>query len=183
MCAPMTPTNYTPLALMAADEDDLRVVSAVLQDAVAKVGDLAFLPKARRFALVANRFVWEEGASKARGPFSRVRVGVHLDDVTRVRSRKVDLGAREAVVSILSVGFEAAPDEDASGGDASGGEGAGTVTLTLAGGGEIALVVDAINVMLEDISAPWRTQSRPAHDTPDAPGAAPGTASDAAGAA
>ena len=162
MCAAMTPKNYTPLALMAADEDDLRVVSAVLQDAVAKVGDLAFLSKARRFAFVANRFVWEEGASKARGPFSRVRVGVHLDDVARVRSRKVDLGAREAVVSILSVGFEAAPDSDASGGD-----GAGTVTLTLAGGGEIALDVDAINVMLEDISAPWRTQSRPTHDMPE----------------
>ena len=153
----MTPKNYTPLALMAADEDDLRVVSAVLQDAVAKVGDLAFLSKARRFAFVANRFVWEEGASKARGPFSRVRVGVHLDDVARVRSRKVDLGAREAVVAILSVGFEAAPD----------GDGAGTVTLTLAGGGESALGGGAINVMLEDISAPWRTQSRPAHDTPE----------------
>ena len=147
----MTPKNYTPLALMAADADDLQVVSAVLQDAVAKVGDLAFLRSARRFALVANRFVWEEGASKARGPFSRVRVGVHFDDVTRVRSRGVDLNARDAVVDLLSVAFEAAED------------GAGTITLTFAGSGEIALDVEAINVTLEDISAPWRTQSRPDH--------------------
>ena len=151
MCALMTPKNYTPLALMAADADDLQVVSAVLQDAVAKVGDMAFLSKAHRFAFVANRFVWEEGASKTRGPFSRVRVGVHFDDVIRVRSRGVDLGARDAVVDVLSLAFE--PGED----------GAGTVTITLAGGGEVALDVDAINATVEDISAPWRTQSRPDH--------------------
>ena len=148
----MTPKNYTPLALLAADEEDLSVVSAVLQDAVAKVGDFAFLGAARRFAFVANRFVWEEGASKARGPFSRVRVGVHFDDVARVRSRGVDLGAKDAVVDLLSLAFKEAED------------GAGTITLTLAGGGAIALDVDAINVTAEDISVPWRTQNRPDHE-------------------
>ena len=150
----MMPKNYTPLALLAADEEDLSVVSAVLQDAVAKVGDFAFLKGARRFAFVANRFVWEEGASKARGPFSRVRVGVHLDDVVRVRSRGVDLQAKDAVVDLLSIAFEEAED------------GAGTVTMTLAGGGAIALDVEAINVTAEDISAPWRTQSKPDHEAP-----------------
>ena len=151
MCAAMTPKNYTPLALLAADEDDLRVVSAVLQDAVAKIGDFAFLRGARRFAFVANRFVWEEGATKQHGPFARVRVGVHFDDVTGVRTRNVDLGARGAVGSILSLDFAAAED------------GAGTLTMTLAGGGAIALDVEAVNVTLEDISAPWRTPNRPDH--------------------
>ena len=157
----MTPQNYTPLALMAADADDLRVVSAVLQDAVAKVGDLAFLPRARRFALVANRFVWEEGASKARGPFSRVRTGVHFDDVRAARTRNLDLENKSAVVDILSLAFDEAED------------GAGTVTITLAGGGAIALDVEAVNVTVEDISSPWRTQSRPDHEGADAASAGP----------
>lgn len=148
----MTTLRYTPLALIAADEEDLEVLSAVLQDAVAKVGDMTFLPQARRFALVANRFVWEEGRGKRRGPFSRVRAGVHFDDVTGVRTQALDLGAKEAVVSILAVRFEAGED------------GTGTVVLNLAGGGAVALDVESVNATARDISEPWRTQNRPDHD-------------------
>ncbi|WP_031551609.1 DUF2948 family protein [Parvularcula oceani] len=148
----MKPKTYTPLALMAADEEDLEVVSAVLQDAVAKTGEMAFLPRARRFVLVANRFVWEEGVRKSRGPFARVRTGAHFDDVVRVRSKNVDLSSKDAVVSILAVRFEAGED------------GTGTIILNLAGGGAIALDVEAINLTLEDLSDPWATRSRPNHE-------------------
>ena len=144
--------THIPLALLAADETDLQVVSSVMQDAIAKVGDMAYLPAQRRFALVANRFVWEEGATKERGPFSRVRTGLHFDDVTRVRAKNVDLAAKGAVVDILSLGFES-----------EGEEGAGVITLTLAGGGAVALTVDAINAQARDLSDPWRTRSRPDH--------------------
>ena len=155
----MSIKNYEPLGLMAADADDLQVVSAVMQDAVAKVGEMAFLPRARRFALLANRFVWEEGATKERGPWHRVRTGLHFEDVARVRTRAVDLGAKEAVVSILALSFEP-----------SGEDGAGTITLSLGGGGAIALDVDAVNAAAEDLSPPWRTQSRPDHALEDAAG-------------
>ena len=143
--------NYTPLALMAADKEDLEVVSAVLQDAVAKVGDMTYLPSSRRFAFVANRFVWEEGAKKKLGPFTRVRVGAHFDDVVGVRTKAVRLDAKDAVVDILAVDFV-------------GDENGGTITLTLAGGGAIALDVEAINATVEDISEPWRTQNKPDHE-------------------
>lgn len=149
----MTIKGYTPLALLAADEEDLRVVSAVFQDAVTKTGELAYLPAARRFAMVANRFVWEEGASKKHGPFARARAGLHFDDVRAARLRGLDLSAHEAVIVLLSVGFE--PDGE---------EGAGTITLTFAGGGEVALDVDAINATAQDLYGPWRTRSRPDHE-------------------
>lgn len=154
----MSINNYEPLGLIAADTDDLQVVSAVMQDAVAKVGEMAFLPRARRFALLANRFVWEEGATKERGPWHRVRTGLHFEDVARVRTKALDLGNKGAVVSILAVAFE--PDGE---------EGAGTITLSLGGGGAIALDVESINAAAEDLSPPWRTQNRPDHETgPDA---------------
>ena len=149
--------NHDPLGLMVADTDDLRVVSAVMQDAVAKVGEMAYLPRARRFALLANRFVWEEGATKERGPWHRVRTGLHFEDVTRVRTRALDMGDKAAVVSILAIGFEPAGAEE--GGE----EGAGTITLSLGGGGAVALSVDAINAAAEDLSPPWRTQNKPDH--------------------
>lgn len=151
MSSLMSTKTYTPLAMLAADREDLEVVSSVLQDAVAKIGDMAYLPGERRFALVANRFVWEDGVKRKTGPFMRVRTGVHFDDVTRVRTKAVRLDAKEAVIDILSVTYE-------------GGENGGTVTLNLAGGGAIALEVEAVNATLTDLSEPWRTQKKPDHE-------------------
>jgi hypothetical protein len=148
----MTLKGYKPLALLAADEEDLRVVSAVFQDAVTKTRDLAYLPAAKRFAMVANRFVWEDGASREHGPFARARAGLHVDDVRAARFRGLDISAHEAVVDLLAIRFEAGED------------GAGTILLTFAGGGEVALDVDAVNVTAQDLFGPWRTKSRPDHD-------------------
>ncbi|RFB04853.1 DUF2948 family protein [Parvularcula marina] len=150
MSPAMSTKNYIPLAMLAADGEDLEIVSSVLQDAVAKIGDLGWFPNQRRFAFVANRFVWEDGVKRNHGPFLRVRTGVHFDDVTRVRTKSVRLDAKEAVIDILSVTYE-------------GDENGGTITLNLAGGGGIALDVEAINGTLKDISDPWRTAKKPDH--------------------
>ena len=144
--------NYKPLRMIAADAEDLSVVSACLQDAVAKLGDFAWLPEQRRFAFVANRFCWEAGGDKRAGPFWRARVGVHFNDVTSVRQQNLRPDVRDAIVEILALRFE--------GGD----DGAGAVFIDLAGGGAIRLEVDAVNAELTDIMGPWRTRSKPEHD-------------------
>lgn len=143
--------NYTPLALLAADPEDLKVVSAVLQDAVMKVGDMAWLPEQRRFAFVANRFIWEDAAARRWGPYARVRAGAHFDDVTSVRTKSVRLDAKDAVIDVLSMEFS--PEED----------GGGVITLNLAGGGAIALTVASVNAEIRDVSPPWRTPKKPNH--------------------
>lgn len=143
--------DYQSLRLMAADKDDLGVVSAVLQDAVAKLGDFAYVPAERRFAFVANRFVWECAGNRKAGPFLRVRAGVHFEDVLSVQFQHLKTDAKDAVVEILAVRF--GPGED----------GGGTVLFDLAGGGAVRLTVESVNVFLTDISAPWRTRSRPDH--------------------
>ncbi|MEL6361797.1 MAG: DUF2948 family protein [Pseudomonadota bacterium] len=143
--------DYRPLRLVAADADDLSVFSACLQDAVAKVGDFAYLAEQRRFAFVANRFVWECASDRKSGPFARVRVGCHFDDVKAVRQVAIRTDAKTAVVDLLAVRFEASED------------GAGTVYLDFAGGGAIALDVESVNASLSDMSAPWRTRNKPDH--------------------
>ncbi len=144
--------DYEPLHLMAADAEDLSVISAVLQDAVAKLGDFAFLPKKRRFAFVANRFLWEcAGASRA-GPFARVRSGVHFDDVKSARFHHLRSDAKDAVVELLALRF--IPGED----------GAGVIELDFAGGGAVRLEVESVNAYLSDISEPWRTRAKPKHE-------------------
>lgn len=142
---------FKPLALMAADADDLKTVSALLQDAIVKLGDTAYLPDERRFVFMANRYVWEKKPGFLHPGF-RVRTGIHFDDVKAVRSRSVRMDAKDAVIDVLDAEYE-------------GDENGGTITLNLAGGGVIALDVDAINVTVKDVSEPWRASRRPNHET------------------
>jgi len=144
--------DYKPLRLMIEDADDLKILSTVLQDAIAKIGDFAHLPRQRRFAFVANRFVWENAADKKRGPFARVRVGCHFDDVLAVKQLNLRPDAKDGVLDLLAIRFEPASD------------GAGAVTLDFAGGGAIRLEVESLNAQLADISEPWLTQAKPGHD-------------------
>ena len=49
------------LKLIALDAEDLSVLSANLQDAVLRIADIAYLPREKRFAAIANRFDWLDG--------------------------------------------------------------------------------------------------------------------------
>lgn len=145
------PKDYKPLRLMAADEEDLAVMSACLQDAVAKIGDFAWLPNERRFAFVANRFLWEIAGERDSGPFWRVRVGTHFDDVKSVKHVNMKTDVKDAVVELLAMRVE--PGDD----------GAGAIILDFAGGGAIRLEVDAVNCEMRDLTDPWRTPLKPEH--------------------
>jgi hypothetical protein len=148
-----TLSNYRPLRLMIEDAEDLKILSAMMQDAVAKIGDFAHLPAERRFAFVANRFVWECAPDRKRGPFARVRAGCHFDDVLSVRQSNLRVDAKDGVVELLAIRFE--PGED----------GAGAVSLDFAGGGALRLEVESLNAQLADLSAPWAARLKPDHET------------------
>ena len=82
-----------PLKLTALDEDDLPVLSAHLQDAVLRIGDIRYLAAEKRFVLVANRFDWDAVTGKSKGPAMRRRTGVHFNRVLSVRSHMIKQGA------------------------------------------------------------------------------------------
>ncbi len=144
--------DYRPLRLRVESAEDLAALSSSLQDAVAKIGDFAYLPSQRRFAFVANRFVWECAQNGSRGPFARVRAGVHFDDVLSVQQSNLRPDAKDAVVALLAMRFEAGQD------------GAGELHFDFAGGGAVKLSVESLNAAITDLSDPWRTRSKPSHD-------------------
>lgn len=137
-----------PLRLLAQDADDLSVVSAALQDAVAKIGDITFEPRARRLTVAFNRFRWEAGG-KSR---ERVRAGLQLGGVLGVQSRKLRRDAKNAVVELLALTFEP--------GEAPG----GAVVFTFAGGGDLRVQVECVEAVLADVSTPWPTPRSPTHE-------------------
>jgi len=139
------------LKLMAEDVADLDIIGAAVQDALLRMGDLSFDNKARRFTAMLNRFRWE--AAEPDGPLERVRSALSFEGVMAVKSRRVRPDASEALASVLSLGF--IPDEEPPG---------GIVRLLLAGGGEIALEVECLDVVLIDMGEAWRTPRRPDHE-------------------
>lgn len=137
----------TALKLYGRSPADMKVISAHLQDAVAQIGDMAYLADEQRFVLLANRFCWEN----ERAPM-RVRSALQLANVVSIRQKKLNLTRREGVVALLAVHF--LPDKLP----------AGEMRLQFAGGGEIGLAVEACEAILEDITAPWAAKARPHHD-------------------
>ena len=146
-----------PLRLMAVDAEDLKVVSALVQDAIFLASEMRWTPADRRFAVLLNRFRWEDasGAEKRRRDFERVQAVLMIEDVVKVQSQGVQKGNADTVLSLLSVGFEEGSDGD------------GRVVLNLAGDGAIACEVEALGLWLKDVTRPYIAPSRKAPSHPD----------------
>jgi hypothetical protein len=143
------------LKLIALDPDDLAVVSAHLQDAVLRVGDMAFLKREKRFVAVANRFDWAhaiahapEGAER----FERRRTGVRFEHVLGAEVQGFDVKAADRVLSLLAISFQPtnAPE--------------GHIMLHFSGGLAVRLHVECVEVGLDDLGAAWSTPSMPRHE-------------------
>jgi hypothetical protein len=145
-----------PLRLVVQDADDLKVISTLVQDAVLPAAELAFDARRRRFALLLNRFRWEDRveAERVGRAYERVRSLLVVEDVRKVQTLGFDRGDKDLVLSLLSMDFT--PGED----------GTGRLTLTLAGDGAIALDVEALDIRLDDVTRPYRAPSGkvPHHD-------------------
>jgi hypothetical protein len=141
------------LRLVALDQEDLAVVSAHLQDAILRVGDITFLPKEKRFALVARRFDWEGGNGEA--PRRRL-TGLHFERVTGVRCRGIDRTKPDTVLNLLAITFE------------DGDKPSGTATLIFAEGGAIQVEVECIELQMKDLGPVWEAEGRPSHDIDEA---------------
>jgi len=146
-----------PLRLKVESADDLEVISALVQDAVFPISEMSWQTGTRRFALLLNRFRWEDrvAAERRRRAYERVQSVLVVEDVQKVSSQGVDRSDTETILSLLSVTFE--PGED----------GSGRVILTLAGDGAIALDVECLDVSLKDVTRPYRAVARHAPEHGD----------------
>ncbi len=141
----------TPLKLLALDEEDLAVVSSHLQDAVVRVGDMAYVPSQKRFAAVVNRFDWESAVGEKADDYRRRRTALRFDRVLGAKHKDLRPNAPDRVLSLLAINFEAS---DAP---------SGRVTLTFSGDVTVQLEVECLEVELRDLGPAWPTRHKPEH--------------------
>ncbi len=138
-----------PLRLIARDPDEVQVMAALVQDAVFTPADLRWSRKARRVDILLNRFRWEDrgAAERAGRAYERVRAVLSVQDVTALAAQGVVPGAGDTVLSLLTLEFQP------------GAEGAGALVLVLAGDGAFRLEVECLDLMLSDVTRPYRAPS------------------------
>ncbi len=146
-----------PLRLAARDGESLAVLAALVQDAVLAASEMAYARQRRRFALMLNRFRWEDlpAAERAGRRVERVQSLLVFADVVKVQSQGLDPKDKDLVLSLLDIAF------------IPGADGTGRVILTLAGDGELALEVESLDVTLRDVTRPWLAPSGKAPRHPD----------------
>jgi hypothetical protein len=134
-----------PLRLKAEDQEDLSVISALVQDAVLPANEMRWERPRRRFSCLLNRFRWEDkpAAERQKRQPERVQSLLVIEDVLNVAQQGLDARDADTVLSLLALAFE--PGED----------GTGRLLLTFAGDGAVALDVEAINVVLQDVTRPY----------------------------
>jgi hypothetical protein len=143
------PQQPPGLKLLAMDAEDLACLSALLQDALVRVGDLAFLPDKRRFAFVGSRFDW---AAETDGRRERCQAGVHFEGVRHVRHQRVARDRPGAILELLAITFEPAPEPPG-----------GLIRLVFAGGAAILLDVECVEARLCDLGPRWGVTACPSH--------------------
>ena len=146
-----------PLRLKALDVEDLGVVSGLIQDAIFPASEIKWDRAARRFAVLLNRFRWEDAdkAETRKRDYERVQSVLLIEDALRVQSQGIDPRDTDMVLSVLTLGFVAGED------------GGGFVELTLAGDGVIRIEVEALEVVLKDVTRPYVAPSKAKPGPPD----------------
>lgn len=138
------------LKLLAADAEGLGVVAAAVQDALTRPQDLSLDRKSRTFGLALNRFQWERAGAKP--PYFRSRAVLAFTGVLAARQRNLPRGVDD-VLSVLDVTFVPGAEPPT-----------GKVSVTFAGGGQLELDVECLDVTLVDTGAAWPTRRKPDHD-------------------
>tara|TARA_Y100001935_G_scaffold228327_1_gene207163 strand:- start:79 stop:522 length:444 start_codon:yes stop_codon:yes gene_type:complete len=139
------------LKLIARTEDDLRVVSAHLQDAIANVSDIANLEKNKIFLMQLNRFMWEDVEKGVFRKNKRIRTVLKFENILKVASKNVDQKKNDRFLDFLAIETTKMPDKNYE------------MKLIFSGDIVLKLIAEAIEVTLDDQGAPWESKNKPEH--------------------
>ena len=145
----MEPKN---LKLIARTEEDLRVVSAHLQDSIASIADIANLKKNKIFLMQLNRFMWEDVEKGVFRKNKRIRTILKFENVLNVFSKNISQIRKDNFLDFLAIETYKMPDNNYE------------MKIIFAGDSIIRLVSEVIEVTLDDQGEAWETKNKPKHN-------------------
>ena len=148
------------LRLVAKDEVDLEVVSALLQDAIIAGADMHYDAQYDCFMIVANRFCWERpalaGMNVSKGEVVRERTlcGLRINHVTAVQKRRWPADWHHAFLNLLALKLLGVPQQYSG----------HTMEFSFSGGPSMRLKTKQIEIVFSDLDSGRPTNLQPRHD-------------------
>ena len=141
------------LKLIARTEEDLRVVSAHLQDSIASTSDIASLKKNKIFLMQLNRFMWEDVEKGVFRKNKRIRTILKFENVLNVLSKNIVQNKKNNFLDFLAIETIKMPDNNYE------------MKIIFAGDSMIRIICEVIEVTLDDQGEAWDTKNKPKHNT------------------
>ena len=143
--------KFKHLKLIARTDEDLKVVSAHLQDSIANISDVANLLKNRMFLMQLNRFMWEDVEKGVFRKNKRIRTILKFENVIKVHSKNINQSKKDKFLDFLTIETNLMPDNNYE------------MKIVFAGDAIIKIVSEVIDVTLDDQGDPWETKNMPRH--------------------
>ena len=139
------------LKLIARTDEDLKVVSAHLQDSIANISDVANLLKNRMFLMQLNRFMWEDVEKGVFRKNKRIRTILKFENVIKVHSKNINHSKKDKFLDFLTIETNLMPDNNYQ------------MKIVFAGDSVIKILAEVIEVTLDDQGSPWESKNKPEH--------------------
>ena len=141
------------LKLIAKTEEDLRIVSAHLQDSIASISDIANLKKNKIFLMQLNRFMWEDVEKGVFRKNKRIRTVLKFENILEVHSKNINQSKKDKFLDFLAIESCIMPDNNYE------------MKIIFAGDSIIRIISEVIEVTLDDQGEAWDTKNKPKHKT------------------
>ena len=139
------------LKLLGKNQEDLKVISAYLQDSIVIIKDTVFLKQNRTFVMIVNRFMWEDAEKGVFRQNKRIRSAVKFDEVIKVESRNINQKNKNKLLECLAIKCSSTFDETYK------------IMIFFAGDSIITITSEVIEVTLHDLGKPWQVKHIPVH--------------------
>ena len=139
------------LRLLGKNQEDLKVISAYLQDSILIVKDIVFLKQNRTFIMIVNRFMWEDAEKGVFRQNKRIRCAVKFEEVIKVESKNINQKNRNKPLECLAIKCGRTFHETYE------------IQIFFSGDSIITIISEVIEVALHDLGKPWSAKHVPIH--------------------
>ena len=139
------------LKLLGRSIEDLKTISAYLQDSIIIQKDITFLKKNKIFLMLVSRFMWEDAEKGLFRENKRIRCALRFDQVSDVLCKNINQKKKDKVLELLAIKNISMKDQTSK------------ISLIFAGDSIITILVEEIDVLLDDLGEPWIVKKAPKH--------------------
>ena len=143
--------NSLNLKLFGKNLDDLKIISAYLQDSIVLVKDIVYLQSNSTFLMMVNRFMWEDAERGIFRKNKRVRCALKFERVQKAISKNINQKNKNRALELLTIKSYLRNDN------------AYEIRFIFSGNSIISIYAEEIDILLDDQGEPWTVTSTPQH--------------------